>query len=139
MRAIICRELDSAGCALRTGKGQPMTSRIVLEVAASRHMRPASRARRFRTLWHFAAWEETGHLAHMSTHQTRKAALALFNRPVDVRDLPTLALYRDSRRWRGSGSGSGSVFRIGSDAETKEIQPQDFDGTKKKAPAAKAC
>jgi hypothetical protein len=79
-RSIVCPELDSEGCFLRTGKGQPMTSRIVLEVASSHHMRHARWARRFRTLWHFAAWQETGHLAHMSTHPTRKAALALFNR-----------------------------------------------------------
>ena len=91
-RSIVCPELDSEGCALRTSKGQPRTSRIVLEVAASRHKRPARWASRFRTLWHFAAWEETGHLAYMSTHQTRKAALALFNRPAE-----RLAMSEDGR------------------------------------------
>ena len=89
-RSIVCPELDGEGRPLRTGKGQPLTIRIVLEVACSHNMRHARWSRRFRTLWHFAAWEETGHLAHMSTHRTRKAVLALFNRPAE-----RLALSRD--------------------------------------------
>ena len=82
-RPIICPVFDRSGRPLLTRKGQPVTSRIILELAVRSGERPAHGACSARVLWFVIAWDERGQIAHMSTYRTRRAALALFNRPAE--------------------------------------------------------
>lgn len=82
-RSIVCPVMARNARPLRAHNGQPLTSRIILEVASRREVSPSGRGASLRVRWYFVAWNDRGHLAHMSTHRTRKAALALFNRPAE--------------------------------------------------------
>ena len=82
-RPIVCPMLDGDFRPLRTSTGQLITSRVLLEVASCTYKRSTGGANRPRTMWYFAAWDARGHLAHLSTHPTRKAALVLFNQPAE--------------------------------------------------------
>lgn len=82
-RTVICPEVESDFRQAHTDRGQPITSRILLEVAACSNLRRPRWAWRTRTVWYFIAWDDSGHLAHMTRCRTRKAALALFNRTAE--------------------------------------------------------
>lgn len=82
-RSIVCPVLARNGRPLRAHNGQPVASRIILEVASRREVCPSGRGSRIRVRWYFVLWNDRGHLAHMSTYRTRKAALALFHQPAD--------------------------------------------------------
>ena len=82
-RPIVCPVLDRSARPCCTRKGQPITSRIILEVASRTGAPPLRGDSPARVLWFFIAWDEQGRIAHMSTHRTRRAALALFNRPAE--------------------------------------------------------
>ena len=80
-RSIVCPVLVRNARPLCAANGQPITSRVILEVASRREVYPCGRGSSLRIRWYFVVWNDRGHLAHMSTCRTRKAALALFNRP----------------------------------------------------------
>lgn len=82
-RPIMCPTLDASFRPLWTPTGQPLSSRVLLEVASCTYKRFSGGASRPHTVWYFAAWDARGHLAHLSTHPTRKATLALFNQPAE--------------------------------------------------------
>ncbi len=82
-RPIMCPTLDGDFRPILTPTGQPITSRILLEVASCTYRRSAGGASRPHTVWYFAAWDARGHLAHLSTHPARKATLVLFNQPAE--------------------------------------------------------
>ena len=80
-RSVVCPVLDTSARTMRTRNGQPITIRIILEVASRREAITTRGAARVRVRWYFIVWNDRGHIAHMSTYRTRKAALSMFNRP----------------------------------------------------------
>ena len=75
-RSIVCPVLDRSARPLLSRKGQPVTSRIILELASRTGAQPLRGASSARVLWFFIAWDERGQIAQRGTPQQILAAPA---------------------------------------------------------------